>query len=84
MKQEALTYPNNDLSNISFQQKSTGLSLLIMSSATAYYFANMWPMRPIALENDIIPAEVIFNNLALGIVLGISLGAAIGALIANR
>ena len=68
MTQEILTRPNNDLSNISFQQKSTGLSLLIMSSATAYYFANMWPMRPIALENDIIPAgygDLVLNTIGL-------------------
>ena len=42
--------------SISFQQKSTGLSLLITSSLAAYYVARMWPMRPIALANDIIPA----------------------------
>ncbi|MCB0009329.1 MAG: hypothetical protein KDE04_22850 [Anaerolineales bacterium] len=41
--------------SISFQQKSTGLSLLITSSLAAYYVARMWPMRPIALANDIIP-----------------------------
>lgn len=56
MKQQALNQPKNDLSNVSFQQKSTALSLIITGSATAYYFANMWPMRPIALANDIIPA----------------------------
>lgn len=39
----------NGLSHISFQQKSTVLSLIIMGSTTAYFFANMWPMRPIGL-----------------------------------
>jgi hypothetical protein len=56
MKQEALNRPENTLGHISFQQKSTALSLIITGSATAYYIANMWPMRPIALANDIIPA----------------------------
>jgi hypothetical protein len=55
MKQEALNRPENTLGHISFQQKSTALSLIITGSATAYYFANMWPMRPVALANDIIP-----------------------------
>ena len=56
MNQESFTQTDNQLSNISFQQKSTALSLIITGSATAYYIANMWPMRPIALANDIIPA----------------------------
>ncbi len=63
MKQQALNQPKNELSNISFQQKSTALSLIITGSATAYYIANMWPMRPIALANDIIPAG--FGSLLL-------------------
>jgi hypothetical protein len=63
MKQETLNRPDNALNNISFQQKSAALSLIITSSATVYYFANMWPMRPIALENDIIPAG--YGNLLL-------------------
>ncbi|MCB1718831.1 MAG: hypothetical protein KDK05_27165 [Candidatus Competibacteraceae bacterium] len=56
MTQETLNHPENTLNNMSFQQKSTVLSLVITGSATAYYIANMWPMRPIALANDIIPA----------------------------
>ncbi|MCA9931145.1 MAG: hypothetical protein KC419_21820, partial [Anaerolineales bacterium] len=63
MKQETFNHPQNALSNVSFQQKSTALSLIITGSATAYYFANMWPMRPIALANDIIPAG--YGNLLL-------------------
>ncbi len=66
MTQETLTRPKNGLSNISFQQKSTALSLLIISSTTAYYIANMWPMRPITLANDIIPAG--YGNLVLNTV----------------
>lgn len=54
--QEIINQPENALSRISFQQKSTALSLIITGSATAYYVANMWPMRPIALANDVIPA----------------------------
>lgn len=54
--QETMNQAENVLSTISFQQKSTTLSLIITGSATAYYIANMWPMRPIALANDIIPA----------------------------
>ena len=56
MKQETLTQPKNDLNNISFHKKSTVLSLVISIGTTAYYIANMWPMRPIALASDSIPA----------------------------
>jgi uncharacterized membrane protein len=64
--QEALNRNENSLSSISFQQKSSGLSLLITSSLAAYYVANMWPMRPIALANDIIPEG--YGGLLLGTV----------------
>jgi hypothetical protein len=50
-------------SNISFHQKSTGLSLVVIGGAAIYYFANMWPMRPIALANDAIPTG--YGNLVL-------------------
>jgi hypothetical protein len=63
MKQETLTQPKNDLNNISFQQKSTILSLIITGGATVYYVVNMWPMRPIALASDSIPAG--FGSLVL-------------------
>ncbi len=66
--QEIMNQPDNALSNISFQQKSTALSLVITSSATTYYFANMWPMRPVALANDIIPAgygSLVLNTITL-------------------
>lgn len=63
MKQEALNRPNRDLNSISFRQKSTVLSLIIIGSTTAYFFANMWPMRPIALATGTIPAG--YGNLVL-------------------
>ena len=91
MKQQALNQPENALSNISFQQKSTALSLIITGSATAYYIANMWPMRPIALANDIIPAGygslllttmgfIVLAEIILQIVLVFGAGSAPGAL----
>ena len=65
--QEVVNHPENTLSSISFQQKSTALSLIITGSATAYYFANMWPMRSVALANDVIPAG--FGSLVLNTVI---------------
>jgi len=64
--QESINQTINTFNNISFQQKSAGLSLIITGSVAAYYVANMWPMRPIALANDIIPAG--FGTLLLGTV----------------
>jgi len=55
MKQETMNRSNRTLTG-SFQQKSAGLSLVIIGSAAIYYVVNMWPMRPIALANDVIPA----------------------------
>ena len=69
--QEIMNQPQPALSNITFRQKSTALSLIITGSATAYYIANMWPMRPIALANDVIPAgygNLLLTTLALIIV----------------
>ena len=56
MKQEIMNRSDHGLSNISFQQKSTGLSLVITSSATFYFIAKAWPMRPAAVVSDTIPA----------------------------
>ena len=56
MKQEITNRTGNDLNNISFQQKSTGLSLVITSSATLYFVARAWPMRATAVATDAIPA----------------------------
>ncbi|MCB0015151.1 MAG: hypothetical protein KDE34_24715 [Anaerolineales bacterium] len=56
MKQEQINHTNKGLSNISFQQKSTGLSLVITGSALLYFLANAWPMRPAAVTRDAIPA----------------------------
>lgn len=66
MKQEALNHPNNDLSNISFQQKSTALSLVITIGATVYYVVNMWPMRALTLGNNAMPDG--FGTLMIGTV----------------
>jgi hypothetical protein len=76
--QETMQRTESPFSSISFQQKSTGLSLMITGSLAAYYVANMWPMRPIALENDIIPAgygELLLGTVGLVIVLQIVLQA---------
>lgn len=63
MNQQAVAHPQNDFKNVTFQQKSNGLTLVIVSSTVAYYFSKMWPMRAIALENNIIPDG--FGNLVL-------------------
>lgn len=62
MKQNAMNRTDNTL-NLSFQQKSTGLSLIVVIGATTYYIANMWPMRRIALASDAIPTG--YGNLVL-------------------
>ena len=41
MTQETIKHANNT-GNATSQQKSAGLSLVIISSATIYYFVNMW------------------------------------------
>lgn len=67
MKQDIMKHSSPNL-HLSFQQKSAGLSLIIVSSAASYYVATMWPMRPIALANDIIPAgygQLVLTTLAL-------------------
>ena len=66
MKQEALNHPNNDLNNVSFQQKSTALSLVITIGATVYYIVNMWPMRTLSLDNNAMPDG--FGTLVIGTV----------------
>jgi hypothetical protein len=55
MQQDMINQTNNRLT-FSFQQKSTALSLLVVLGGALYYVTNMWPMRPIALANDSIPA----------------------------
>ena len=55
MKQEVTNHPENRMSNISFHQKSIGLSLVITSSAAMYYLANMLSMRETALASGILP-----------------------------
>ena len=56
MKQESLNQTDDPLSNISFHQKSTALSLVITSSATLYFVARAWPMRATAVATDALPA----------------------------
>jgi hypothetical protein len=63
MKQETTKHSNYTLSNISFQQKSTALTLIIISIVAMYYFANVWLMLPVALANQAIPAG--FGSLVL-------------------
>lgn len=56
MQQEGTNQSTNTMNSISFHQKSTGLSLIITSSATIYYFVNIWSMQPSAVTNNVIPA----------------------------
>ena len=85
MKQEIVS--SNNMINVSFQQKSAGVSLVIISSVAAYYIAHAWPMRPIALAGTAIPdgygnlvlstlALIIVTEIVLQIVLVIGSGAA--------
>lgn len=77
--------PTTSKRDVSFQQKSAGLSLVIIASTAVYYVANMWPMRPIALANDIIPdgygslllttlGLIIVTQIVLQIVLAVGAG----------
>lgn len=52
MNQDLTNRSNNALGNISFQQKSTALSLVITSGATLYYLSGAWP---IDLATDVVP-----------------------------
>lgn len=70
MNQQTLDQPTNSL-NLSFHQKSTLLSLIITSSATAYYFVNAWAMQPIAEANSTLPDG--YGRLILNIVVAIVL-----------
>lgn len=73
--------------NATFQQKSTGVSLFILSSTAAYYVSQVWPMRPLALAGTPIPegfgslvlttfGVIIFAEILLQIVLVIGVGSA--------
>lgn len=78
MKQETMNRSRDDLSSISFQQKSAGLSLVITSSAALYFAARAWPMRSAALAGDNIPAGyggLVITTLVLMIVAQIVLQA---------
>lgn len=78
MNQETIKRSNNSLNHISFQQKSTGLSLVITSSAALYFIARVWPMRPAAVASDALPAGygwVVITTLILIVVAQIVLQA---------
>jgi hypothetical protein len=83
---ETLTAETPQTIKATFQQKSAGLSLFILSSMAAYYFSQVLPMRPIALAGTPIPAGfgglvlttfsvIIFAEMLLQIVLVIGAGA---------
>jgi hypothetical protein len=90
MKQETLNRSNIPLSHISFQQKSTALSLVITGSVTVYYIRGAWPMHKMALANNTLPdgfgtlvistvALIIIAQIALQTMLAIWAGGASGA-----
>lgn len=55
MSQEILNRSNQDMTQMSFQQKSTLLSLVITIMAALYYFVNAYPLQPIAEATGTIP-----------------------------
>ena len=63
MTQEISTPKKEQTVNASFQQKSAGVSLVIVASAAMYYVAKAWPMRQIALDGTPIPSG--FGGLVL-------------------
>ena len=78
MTQETINRSNNSLENISFQQKSAGVSLVITSSVALYFIARVWPMRPAAVASDALPAGyggVVITTLILIVVAQIVLQA---------
>ncbi len=71
MKQEEIHPPNSTAFNASFQQKSAGMSLVIISSAALYFVARVWPMRSAAMISGTLPAgygSLVLITLALIIV----------------
>ena len=86
MTQKTLT-PSTNAINLSFHQKSTLLSLIITSSATAYYFVNAWAMQPLAEASGLMPdgygrlilntvIVIVLSQIVLQIVLAFGSGAA--------
>jgi len=78
MNQETINRSNNSMNNISFQQKSAGVSLVITSSVALYFIARVWPMRPAAVASDALPAGyggVVITTLILIVVAQIVLQA---------
>ena len=78
MTQETINRSNNGMNNISFQQKSAGVSLVITSSVALYFIARVWPMRPAVVASDTLPAGyggVVITTLILIVVAQIVLQA---------
>ncbi|MCB9133358.1 MAG: hypothetical protein H6647_20745 [Anaerolineales bacterium] len=70
MQQDEMNRQTGTL-NVTFQQKSTGLSLVIVLSAMLYYVVNMWPMRSTALATSTLPAgygSLVLTTVALIVV----------------
>jgi hypothetical protein len=87
MTQETISRKDSVGIKASFQQKSAGVSLFIIGSTAIYYFAQAWPMRPIALAGTPVPAGygglvlttlgvIILAQIVLQIVLVIGTGGA--------
>lgn len=63
MPQEILNRSNQDMTQMSFHQKSTLLSLIITTSTALYYFANAWQLQPDSEAPGMIPES--FGSLVL-------------------
>jgi len=55
MSQEILNRSNQDMTQMSFQQTSTLLSLIITIGTALYYFVNAWQMQPDSEAIGMIP-----------------------------
>ena len=71
MTQELLNRSNQDMTQMSFQQKSTLLSLVITISAALYYFVNAWQLQPDSEAIGMIPDS--FGSLVLNTAVVITL-----------
>lgn len=87
MTQETTSQQERETIKASFQQKSAGVSLLIIGVLAMYFFANAWPMRTVGQENPTIPdgflslvlitlGLVIVGEIVLQVVLVIGQGSA--------
>lgn len=71
MGQNVSNLMTTDRINLTFQQKSTVVSLIITLFATVYYFTNAWQLQPIAEASGTIPDG--FGSLILNTVLVITI-----------